>query len=594
MKNIAIILLSCLCFVFVGACESSEPGEDLTGIDKILDDLDGLSFDDFLAQSSEQMLRRSPETITDYGIADLLGVGNDQLDNISDEYIKGTFYLNAGILELLREYDRGSLDADQQLSYDVYEFHLDDRASRQEFMYYSYTATFYGTAVHNQLELFLNDIHPVSSRQDAEDYISRLNQVDTKFEQLQEGLDLREELGIIPPLRILQWTLYFMEGMANSTATGTSYYTSFEEKLTRLDGLSQADKQDLLERAEQAIQESVLPAYRALYDYVDELQSKAPADVGYWQYDRGDDYYSYCLAHHTTTGLTAEQIHQTGLDELDRIHAEMRVLFDRLSYPQDESLEQLYARVAADGGSVSGDEIKATYEAIIDEAYLHLDEAFDLLPTTPVIVIGDVVGGFYVSPSLDGTRPGAFYANVSGTEELFGMPTLTYHEAIPGHHLQIALAMEIDLPIVRKLISFTAYAEGWALYAERLVKELGWYDNDIYGDLGRLQAEAFRAARLVVDTGIHSKRWSFDQAVQFMLDNTAQDTLSTRWEVSRYVVWPGQATAYKTGMLKILELRQYAQDQLGDQFDLKQFHNTVLTAGSVPLPVLEQVIHDAY
>jgi len=584
--------LFCL-VVSLSACESSSgPSDEPVGIDKILADLEGLSFDDFLDASSEQILRRSPEAVTEMGLSAAYGMGNDRLDDISDEYISDSYDLSEGILELLREYDRGSLDPDQQLSYDVYEFHLADVAAGREWRYYDYPANFMGSGVHNALELFMTDLHPVTSLQDAEDYVTRLEQVDTKFDQLLEGLKIREDLGIIAPRRIIDWTLAFMRGMVNASAGQTSYYTSFEERLSDVNEISATDRQRLLDDAEQAIEQHVLPAYQDLYDYLEGLQASAPTDVGFWQYDRGDEFYAYCLSHHTTTDLTADQVHQLGLDELERIHQEMRTRFDQLGYPQDETLVQLYDRVAQDGGSVTDEEIKATYEAIIADTYTKLDQAFDLLPEAPVIVIGDAVGGFYVSPSLDGTRPGAFYANVSGTVDLFGMPTLTYHESIPGHHLQIALSLELDIPEVRKILHFTAYVEGWALYAERLAWDLGWYDDDIYGDLGRLQAEAFRAARLVVDTGIHSKHWTFDQAVEFMADNIAEDPITTQWEISRYITWPGQATAYKIGMLKILEVRQAAQERLGDQFDLKQFHNTVLGSGAMPLSVLEQYVQN--
>jgi uncharacterized protein (DUF885 family) len=252
--------------------------------------------------------------------------------------------------------------------------------------------------------------------------------------------------------------------------------------------------------------------------------------------------------------------------------------------------------VAQDGGHVSGNRVLETYETLIEQADQNLDAVFDIRPRAEVIVIGASVGGFYIPGSFDGSRPGAFYAGVSDAgEALYGMPTLAYHEAIPGHHFQIAIAQESDLPSFRNGITFSAYTEGWALYAERLAWELGWYEDDPYGDLGRLQAEAFRAARLVIDTGIHAKGWTFDQAVAYMIDNVGYepgDIVNPQHEVGRYIVWPGQSTAYKVGMFKILELRQGAMDQLGDRFDLKEFHSVVLGSGSMPLEILERVVDD--
>jgi uncharacterized protein (DUF885 family) len=241
---------------------------------------------------------------------------------------------------------------------------------------------------------------------------------------------------------------------------------------------------------------------------------------------------------------------------------------------------------------VTGNQIVTEYERLIETAEQELSVAFDLLPSADVVVIGGPTGGYYSPPAVDGSRPGAFYARAVGTEPRFGMPTLAYHEAIPGRHFQVAIALESDLPSFRKGATFTAYIEGWALYAERLAWEMGFYEADPYGNLGRLQGEAFRAARLVVDTGIHAKRWSYDQAVQFMLDNTGLSRGSMEFEVSRYATWPGQATAYMIGMLKILELRQRAMDQLGDEFEIKEFHNLVLGNGSLPLSILEQAVDE--
>jgi uncharacterized protein (DUF885 family) len=234
----------------------------------------------------------------------------------------------------------------------------------------------------------------------------------------------------------------------------------------------------------------------------------------------------------------------------------------------------------------------STYETIIRQAENRLEPAFVLFPQAKVIVIGGASGGYYVSGSLDGSRPGAFYASTTGGSPLFSMPTLAYHEAVPGHHLQIAIAQEMELPTFRNLVHFTGYTEGWALYAEQLAWELGWYADDPYGDLGRLQAEAFRAARLVVDTGIHEKQWTFDKAADYMVENTGLPRDMVTGQISRYIAWPGQATAYKIGMIKILELRQHAIDQLGEAYDIKEFHSIILGNGSMPLDVLEKVVQN--
>jgi len=267
------------------------------------------------------------------------------------------------------------------------------------------------------------------------------------------------------------------------------------------------------------------------------------------------------------------------------------VIFDQLGYPQNETLQQLFARVAADGGIIPASNVQATYEAILDQAKLDVGDGFDIFPTADVVVIGDPNGGgYYIGPSKDGSRPGAFYAGTSWDEPWFQMRSLTYHEAIPGHHTQIAIGLDQNLPIARRVQRSTGFIEGWGLYAERLAWELGWHGSDPYSNLGRLQYEALRAARLVIDTGIHSMGWGWDQAVQFNMDNLGATLGSSQGAVARYSVWPGQATAYMVGMLEILAERQRAMDTLGAAFDLKAFHRAVLINGAVPLTKLGDIV----
>jgi uncharacterized protein (DUF885 family) len=556
-------------------------------------DLAGLDIDTFFEASYKKLLLRDPEAITQIGLNKIWGVSNDQLTDISDEYIYETQELEVAILGLLNGYDRSALTPEQQLSYDVYQWYLYDRAQGYPFMYDDYPASFLiTTGINEQLLQFFTDIHPVTDKQDAQDYITRLSQVDTKLGQLTDGLQRREKTGVVMPRFLIPWVLYSVNNIAQSDARSTPFYTAFEAKVSALSWLSAEERETLLQAAEKEIDASVLPGFQALAKTLGHQQTIATDDEGVWKFSDGAEYYAYTLRHHTTTDLTADEIHQLGLNELERVHAEMRAIFDQLGYPQDASLPELIGRVVQDSGVLSGDDVAAAYEALIDEAEEKLGVAFDLRPTADVVVEAGPAGDYYNPPAIDGSRPGIFYAKVTGSKEKFAMPTLAYHETIPGHHFQIAIAQELSLPALRKDIGFTAYTEGWALYAERLVYELGFYRDDPYGNIGRLQAEAFRAARLVVDTGIHAKKWSYDQAVKFMVDNTGLPRRTVETEVARYVVWPGQATAYEIGMLKILELRQRAMDALGDNFDLKEFHRVVLGNGALPLEILEQVVDE--
>ena len=332
--------------------------------------------------------------------------------------------------------------------------------------------------------------------------------------------------------------------------------------------------------------------------------------AGTWTLPDGDAYYAHMLRQETSTDLTPEEIHELGLAEVDRIQAEMRQVFEELGYPQDEGLGELMGRAIEEGGfydvrtEAATDKTIQAVEALLDEVDQRADEVFDLRPAAKVKVVADPAfggGGYYVLPSRDGSRPGAYHSGVGGSwVPKFNLPTIAYHEAVPGHHFQIALAQEMDLPAFRGDLVLNGYAEGWALYAERLAWELGLYDDDVsggagpYGNIGRLQLELLRAVRLVADTGIHAKGWTREGA-KIYLEEALGDP-SGRWshEIDRYIVLPAQATGYKVGMIKILELRQLAMDALGEQFDLKEFHNVVLGNGSVPLDILERLVQDYF
>jgi uncharacterized protein (DUF885 family) len=554
--------------------------------------LDGLDFDAFVEISYRRLLSRDPETVLTLGLSQIYNIPTDQLTDISDEYIRQTQALESDVLTLLQQYDRSTLTAEQQLTYDIYAWYLNDRVNGHEFMYDDYPVNPSVLSLHYALLQFFTDLRPVTSLRDAQDYITCLSQVDTKFEQLIDGLQRREENGVMLPKFLVGWILGDLNSIATSDPRLTPYFTAFDAKLSALTNISDEDKQSLSAATEGAISTAVIPAYQALVRYFEHLLTVTTNDPGVWKFPNGEAYYTYALNHYTSTDLTAEQIHELGLQALDRIHAEMRAIFDQLGYPQDESIPDSFSRVATDSGFLSGDGIVQGYEELITAVDQNIGSAFDLRPNIGVIVMGGPIGGYYTPPAVDGSRPGMFYAQDTGIVPRYSMPTLAYHEAIPGHHYQIAIAQQLNLPSFRRGADFTAFVEGWALYAERLVAELGLYKNDIFGDLGRLQAEAFRAARLVVDTGIHAKYWNFDQAVDFMVENTGMPEYSMQGEVSRYISLPGQATAYYIGYTKILELRQRAMDQLGDQFDLKEFHNLLLGSGAMPLDILEQVMNN--
>jgi len=602
MKQLCITVLLLGLVGCGGSGSSSGAGSDAAPTPQLPDDtttvedltvvLQDLNLTEFFDTANRALLLRNPETIIELGLEDVYELESALLTTISDSYTQVTYEMVEVILQRLEAYDRNALDPADQLSYDIYHWYLDDTVREQQYLLYSYPISASGWSVEYQIRLFFADLHPLQDRQDADNFITRLRLVDDKIDQLIDNLQARENFGVIAPDFILQMALNPIQELANGTSDSSIYYTAFRDRLDLIAALDQSTEDELLQSARQAITNEVIPAYGELATYLNHLISVAPAGISVGQFDGGEEYYQHLLRHHTSTDLNSTAIHQLGLQELTRIHAEMRSIFNDLGYPDNESLTQSFARVAADSGSVNAANVVTTYEILISEALQALHTAFNSVPDTEIIVIGGSVGGFYVAGSLDGSRPAAFYATVSGSEPSYQMPSLSYHETVPGHHLQISLAQQLQLPEFRTGIHFSSYVEGWALYAERLASDLGWYADDQFGDLGRLQWESLRATRLVVDTGIHAQGWTFDRAVDFFIDNTGFSTSFAQGQISRYAIAPGQATAYMIGMLKILELRQQATEQLGELFDLKEFHDAVLNSGAVPMSLLEQGVND--
>jgi uncharacterized protein (DUF885 family) len=566
----------------------SEPETDVPTFEADTESYKDLSFDDYLEITYRDLKLRSPEVYVQLGLESIFGVKTLALDNVSYEFEDETSALYKIVLDGLTAFDFDNLSPDQQKSYVLYQDWLEEYLQGDDFKFNFYIDSGFDiVSASANTEFFFSDILVLEDLDDAEDYLVRLGGVGTKIDQVSEKMEINSEEGIIPPQILFQRLIDRVSSVNRSSAKSTSYYKSLKTKLDLLDNIDDSTKEDLLARAEQIITDQVKPAYQNFMSVITELNKHAPQAIGLYQYPNGEAYYQYLLNVYTTTDLTADEIYNLGMTELDRVHAEMRALFSELGYPEGETLEALYSQAAADSGYLSGAEILPGYEAIITDAEAKLGTVFDTLPQQEVIVIGDNNGGFYVPGTVDGSRPGAFYAATVGQVDLYTMPTLTYHETIPGHHLQLALAQEMDLPTFRRVENSTGYVEGWALYAERLVYELGWYEDNPLGDLGRLQYEAFRAARLVVDTGVHALGWDFNRAATFFAENTGFPLGMAQGQIYRYIAYPGQATAYMVGMLKILELRDVVQQAEGEDFDIKAFHNLILNSGSMPLDILE-------
>ena len=553
--------------------------------------LEGLNFDQFVDTSYEQYLLRFPQVLTHYGMARQLGVRNDRLDDYSEEYLAETRAIESLIDEHLQTYARESLTLDQQLTYDVCSWYWDDLVRNHEFAYHDYLIThYYITSRDWSLFDLLTVVHPFSSTQDVEDYLTRLEQVDTQFDQLIDGLSARAERGIIAPQIILTQAIADLQGLAFTSAQSHPFYTTLSAGAQSIAGISTSERTTILAEATDIMSEQVLPAYQRLYNKLVELRDIAPQAIGYSQQPDGSAYYDYALRHQNQTGLTAVEIHELGLAQVARLQTQIQEEAVKAGYPEDFPIGAIYSRVTQDGGVLSVDDIVSTYEGILEQAKENVSDVFEHLPRATVIVVPDAIGGYY-RPS-NGSRPAEFAAPATGYQPYYAMPTLTFHETIPGHHLQIGLASELDLPLLRRIEVFLGFTEGWALYSERLAWELGWYDDDPFGNLGRLSDEMMRAVRLVVDTGIHAMGWTANQASVYFAENTGKSMSSARYQVLRYIVWPGQSTSYMIGFLRILGLRDQVQSVLGDTFDLAAFHTLVLENGSLPLDILERRVQE--
>jgi uncharacterized protein (DUF885 family) len=581
---------------FVGGPATSadvvyEPTWTPPHLSEVEQEISELEFDEFIEASYRLYLLRFPQTVTDLGMAQSLGVRNDQLNDYSEEYIAETERIERYILERLRSFDRDGLPTDRRTTYDVCEWYWDDVVRRQEFTDHDYLVTHYFITSRDWgLYDLLTVTHPLSSVRDVEDYLARLAQVGTQFDQLTDGLETRAQSGIVAPQIVLTQAIYGLRGLVNSSARYHPFYARLANRLPAVPGLTSAHQSDLLTKAETLIDGIVLPAYRRLYDKLVDLEGIASTELGYGGQPNGTAYYSYALRHQNQTDLTALEIHELGLQQVARLQGEIEAAAVALGYPSGLPIPSIYNRVSREGGSLYGAAVVTEYQRVLNEARERAQEVFETMPSTPVVIVGDTYGGYYRPAPTDGSRPAQFVAPTSGSQPRYSMPTLTYHETIPGHHMQIATAGELGLPLIRAVEAYLGYTEGWALYAERLAWELGWYDEDPYGNLGRLSDEMMRAVRLVVDTGIHAMAWTFDEAVDYFVENTGRPRSFAEGQILRYAVWPGQSTAYMVGFLKMLDLRDRVREALGEAFDLAAFHTLILENGSLPLEILERIV----
>ena len=553
-----------------------------------------------------QVLFEEPELLSSIGLVERFGITghNAKLSDASPAHQQRYFDRAKKNLEDLRAYPLAKQNASQQLSTHILEWYMSREIEGEKYQWHNYPVNqLFG--VQNEFPSFMANTHRLLAPRDCDYYQKRLIAVGAKFDQLLESLKVREQKGILPPRFVVEKVLTEMNNFVAQPAAENILATSFKTRAAKISELNDEQRAAWQKKVEAAITDDVYPAYRKLIDYFNALLPRTTTDDGVWKLPDGDAFYAYALRKSTTTTLKPEEVHELGLREVARIETEMRALLDANGFPGrpiGEAMDALRKdpRFLFSNDDKGRDDALAEYTRLITDAIERCRVLFATVPKAkievrrvPVFKEATSAGAYYNGASLDGTRPGVFYANLRDMGEVpkWSMPTLAYHEGVPGHHWQIATAQELKgLPQFRKLIPFTAYQEGWALYTEWLAKEAGWYEGDPFGDLGRLQAELFRAVRLVVDTGIHAKRWPREQAIAYMREKTGMGEKEVTAEIERYIVNPGQACAYKVGMLKIQELRTRTQTELGTKFDQRQFHDVVLKNGALPLEILEEQV----
>jgi len=566
------------------------------------------SIDHYLAKELALDTLDSPETMTYVGVFDdynFLLKHNQKLSIGSLEKDEEDHSKNLNQLETLKSYEPDEISSIQKVTRQIAIFDVENDINEFEnFRYHSYPFNQISGNHLNMVE-FMTDSHPVRSYREASDFIARVELFDEVLGANLIWLNEQKKLGIYAPRYVFDHVIKQLKELIAFSDAENPLFDVFQKKLEDLD-VSDAKKEKLLSDLSVAIRDNVKPAFKAVLNFMESNYENANTHHGVWSLPDGENYYAARLRSYTTTDYTAEEIHQIGLSEVARIGQRMKEIFLELGYKVDkpvgammndlnENPEFLYADTPNRKEIVIAD-----YNRMVKEAEEEVRPYFNKVPVSPVEVRAvpeysekTAAGGYYQSPSLDGSRPGVFYANLYDIKQTptFGMRTLTFHEAVPGHHFQIALNLEnSDLSLYRRFgYSTSAFTEGWALYSEQLAVEIGMTKN-LYDELGVLQSEMFRANRLVVDTGMHHKRWTREEGMTYMKETTGMSDTEVRVEIERYIVWPGQATSYKMGMLKILELRKRAQEAMGDNFDLKDFHSIVLDQGIVPLFVLEGLI----
>ena len=566
-----------------------------------------VGINNYVNKVSLQLLIRSPELLSSLGLID-----NTILDFHSGKlgsYDKKSETRDLEFLRISREglnrYGPEGLYGQELLSWKIVAWFFDDIIRQSEFDYGGYRVNQISGVMVNTPQ-FLTDTHIINDEKSFQRYLSRLNEFARVIGEVRVRVLDDKDHGVVPPDFIIEKSLLGMRSFSKDGASDNPLVTTLSKKLDNIVGLTDSKKTQFIDQATTVVDSAILPKYAEMIATFEDLLKITNHDAGIWRLPDGELLYKNALRSNNSTPLTANEIHEIGLSEVERIEIEMRTILEG----QGEFDGSLVSRIRGlmelpehnfDNTNEGRIQQIEYLNLVNDQLMERITDFFITIPPQPLEILrvpeyseDSAPGGYYRPPAFDGSAPGRFYINQKDTRDnpRWTLPTLMYHEGAPGHHFQLSAAQLVEnVPFLRRASPFTAYAEGWALYSEKIAAEdMGMYDNYALGDLGRLQAEMFRAVRLVVDTGMHSKRWSRERAIEYMLSKTGMTEDEVTREIERYVVWPGQATAYKVGQLYILRLRSQAERELGDKFDIREFHEMILMNGAMPLEILEESV----
>jgi uncharacterized protein (DUF885 family) len=549
-----------------------------------------------------ERVKESPQYMTYLGMRERYDEWDDNSDIAADKRLQVTL----DHLERVKAIDLTNVNDSAKLSVKMFIEQADMSIEADRWRYHNYPVS-QMRGVHGRIPSFLINEHLIANESEAKAYIKRLEGVPKVLNQLIVNLEIRENKNIIAPKFVFPLVIESIDKMLAGApfedGPDSTLLADFKRKIDALD-ITDDTKSKLIINVSDTLKRHFYPAYRSLQIKLRELESVANDDHGVWKFPDGDKFYEFALRRTTTTDLSPDVIHELGLTEVARIQTEMRGIMKAVDF--DGDLQEFFAFMRDDPQFYYPDSEngKQAYlddaKAIIDNMKSLLDGLFITKPKADLIVkavepFREASAGqaFYQRPAPDGSRPGTYFANLYKMKDMskYNMEALAYHEGIPGHHMQISIAQELeDIPKFRLFGGYTVFSEGWALYSETLPKEIGLY-SDPYSDFGRLSEELKRACRLVVDTGIHSKKWTREKAIAYMNSNLAYSENYNVRQIERYIVMPSQATAYKIGMLKLQQLRDNAKKILGEKFDIREFHDVVLKDGAVSMPILENNIN---